>query len=58
METLTFVRKTNKQKDFPHPGFIYLNTWQTGYQYLVFDTKDDAERAKANIEKKNKTLIA
>jgi hypothetical protein len=49
--TLSYVRPANKRKD-GYDGFLYLHRWPTGYQFLVFNTKKQAEFAETNLNKK------
>jgi len=41
METLGFVRKASEIKDGVN-GFLYIHHWKTGWQELVFKSKDAA----------------
>ena len=42
METLNFVRVATKAKDDAN-GFIYIHQWETGFQELIFTSKESAE---------------
>ena len=42
METLNFVRVATEKKDNAK-GFIYMHNWATGWQELVFNSKESAE---------------
>ena len=48
METLNFLRKTNRN-DTGHPGLIYVHHWGTGYQQLVFASKEAANIFKEKL---------
>ena len=41
-ETLNFVRVAKESKD-SHGGFLYIHTWETGHQRLIFSSKEAAE---------------
>ena len=41
-ETLNFVRVARESKD-SHGGFLYIHTWETGNQRLIFSSKEAAE---------------
>jgi hypothetical protein len=41
-ETLNFVRVARESKD-SHSGFLYIHTWATGHQRLIFSSKEAAE---------------
>lgn len=41
METLNFVRVATKAKDNAD-GFLYIHNWPTGWQELIFHTKEEA----------------
>jgi len=41
METLSFIRESIDSKDSVN-GFLYIHHWGTGWQELVFNSKDDA----------------
>jgi hypothetical protein len=41
METLNFVRVATKAKDNAD-GFLYIHNWATGWQELIFHTKEEA----------------
>lgn len=43
-ETLTFKRVATKAKDGAN-GFLYIHSWGTGYQELIFESKGSAESA-------------
>ena len=47
-ETLTFLRNATKKKDGKN-GFIFVNSWDTGYQELIFNSMEDAEKVKSNL---------
>jgi len=42
MQTLDFVREATKVEDGEN-GFLYVHDWGTGFQYLIFPSKADAE---------------
>ena len=42
MDTLNFVRVARESKDGSN-GFIYIHSWATGWQELIFSSKEDAE---------------
>ena len=50
-ETLTFQRIAIKKKD-GYDGFMYVHCWPTGYQQLIFDTKEQAEKYKQHLATK------
>jgi hypothetical protein len=54
METLNFLRKAKKQKD-GYDGFLYLHRWDTGWQELIFNSKEDADKYIKKLNKKEKT---
>lgn len=39
MEQLIYKRKATKTRD-GHNGYLYLHVWPTGYQFLIFDSRD------------------
>jgi len=41
-ETLNFVRVARESKD-SHSGFLYIHTWETGNQQLIFSSKEAAQ---------------
>ena len=41
-ETLNFVRVARESKD-SHGGFLYIHTWETGHQRLIFSSNEAAE---------------
>ncbi len=47
-ETLNFQRVAIKAKDGAN-GFIYIHSWETGHQALIFETKESAERFKSKL---------
>jgi len=42
MHTLNFVRVARKAKDNAN-GFLYIHNWPTGFQELIFKSKEKAE---------------
>ena len=42
MDTLNFVRVATEAKD-THSGFLYIHNWATGWQELIFSSKEAAE---------------
>jgi len=42
METLNFVRVATEAKDSVG-GFLYIHYWATGWQELVFSSKENAD---------------
>lgn len=42
-ETLTYLRPATRAKD-GFDGLLYRNTWETGYQLLIFETHEAAAR--------------
>lgn len=49
IETLTFKRIAHKAKD-GQGGVIYVHTWSTGFQELIFNTKEQAEKYKSTFK--------
>lgn len=47
-ETLVFKRVATKAKD-GNNGFIYIHTCGTGYQELIFESHESANRMKAKL---------
>lgn len=47
-ETLIFKRMATKAKD-GNKGVIYLHSWSTGYQELIFESHEAANKAKAKL---------
>lgn len=45
-ETLVFKRMATKTKD-NKDGVLYIHSWGTGFQELIFDNHEAASRAKA-----------
>ena len=41
-ETLNYVRVARKSKD-SYDGFLYIHTWATGFQQLIFSSKEAAQ---------------
>lgn len=48
LENLTYLRVAYKAKDGDN-GFLYIHTWPSGYQELVFSSHTAAERFKAKL---------
>jgi len=42
MQTLHFVRAATKAKD-SLDGLLYIHQWETGFQELIFNSKESAE---------------
>ena len=43
MNTLNFVRQQNpKQSKKCGEGYLYVHHWDTGHQYLIFSSKEEA----------------
>ena len=42
MQTLNFVRIARESKDNAN-GFLYVHNWETGFQELIFKSKEEAE---------------
>ena len=42
MQTLHFVRVATKAKD-SLDGLLYIHQWETGFQELIFNSKESAE---------------
>jgi hypothetical protein len=51
METLTYIRKATKTND-GHDGLLYRHTWATGFQELIFSSKEAADKRRAEFSKK------
>lgn len=47
-ETLVFKRMATKAKD-SYKGFLYIHSWNTGYQELIFESKESANRFKEKL---------
>lgn len=52
-ETLIYQRVAMKAKDGAN-GFIYLHTWGTGYQQLIFPSHEAANERKALLDNTEK----
>ncbi len=44
MNKLTLLRRANRYRDRVKSGFVYLHSWPTGWQELIFDNHDDAAK--------------
>lgn len=49
---LTFKREATKAKD-GLDGFLYLHTWDTGYEPLIFHSHENADKFLDNINNQN-----
>ncbi len=52
---LTLLRRFNPQKDLRpdgiKKGFIYMHSWATGFQELVFDSHEEAKQYELALNK-------
>ena len=52
MNRLTYLRKATKSRDGQN-GFLYRHSWNTGFQELIFDSKEAANKRRAELQKKD-----
>lgn len=43
MNQLIYTKRARKA-EHGYDGLLYLHTWKTGYQYLIFKTPEHADR--------------
>lgn len=55
-ETLSYQRVAVKSRD-GYAGYLYLHTWDNGYQHLIFQTRE-IEKWWTNIRKEAEELVA
>jgi len=52
MQTLNFVRKATEEKDNTL-GYLYIHHWPTGWQELIFNSKEKAKTWLKNENEEN-----